>query len=239
MLVVEFDRTKFEGEIIPELERLKEAGIVRLLDLLFVRKPVGGELEVVQRSDLSEDEAIEFGALVGALVGLGTGDEELSYRAAVAGAEELEDGHFFGDDGGLVPRRRDSRGRQRGDRAHRAPVGDPAPGQARRSRWSDARRRVDPSRRTCSPSARSRRSARRRPRASARMPRLLERATERRKTKAATRGESPPDPVARRAPARVAQLPARAPAHPRDVRLRRRSRATRRGRRACCCCSRP
>jgi uncharacterized membrane protein len=97
MLVVEFDRTKFEGEIIPELDRLKEAGIVRLLDLLFVRKPVGGELEVVQRSDLSEDEAIEFGALVGALVGLGMGDEEMSYRAAVAGAEELEDGHFFGE----------------------------------------------------------------------------------------------------------------------------------------------
>ena len=97
MLVVEFDRTKFEGEIMPELQRLKDAGIVRLLDLLFVRKPVGGEVEVVQRSDLSEDEAIEFGALVGALVGLGTGDEEVSYRAAVAGAEELEDGHFFGD----------------------------------------------------------------------------------------------------------------------------------------------
>ena len=97
MLVVEFDRTKFEGEIMPELERLKEAGTVRLLDLLFVRKPVGGELEVVQRSDLSADEAIEFGALVGALVGLGTGDAEVSYRAAVAGAEELEDGHFFGD----------------------------------------------------------------------------------------------------------------------------------------------
>ena len=97
MLVVEFDRTKFEGDIIPELERLREAGIVRLLDLLFVRKPVGGELEVVRRSDLDEDEAIEFGALVGALVGLGTGDEEVSYRTAVAGAEELEDGHFFGE----------------------------------------------------------------------------------------------------------------------------------------------
>ena len=91
MLVVEFDRTKFQGEIIPELERLKEAGIVRLLDLLFVRKPVGGELEVVQRSDLSEDEAIEFGALVGALVGLGTG----SVETVRAGAAELEDGHVF------------------------------------------------------------------------------------------------------------------------------------------------
>jgi len=97
MLVLEFDRTQFSGEVMPELERLKEAGIIRLVDLLFVRKPVDGDLEVVQQSDLSGDEAVEFGALVGALIGLGTGDEELSYRAALAGAEELEDGHFFGD----------------------------------------------------------------------------------------------------------------------------------------------
>jgi len=97
MLVLEFDRTKFDGEIMPELARLKDAGIIRLIDLLFVRKPVGGDLEVVQTSDLSEDEATDFGALVGALIGLGSGDEELSYRTAVAGAEELEDGHFFGD----------------------------------------------------------------------------------------------------------------------------------------------
>jgi len=97
MLVLEFDRTKFDGEIMPELARLKDAGIIRLIDLLFIRKPVGGDLEVVQTSDLSEDEATDFGALVGALIGLGSGDEELSYRTAVAGAEELEDGHFFGD----------------------------------------------------------------------------------------------------------------------------------------------
>jgi uncharacterized membrane protein len=97
MLVLEFDRTQFAGEIMPELERLKEAGIIRVIDLLFVRRPVGGELEVVQSSDLSQDEAVEFGALVGALVGFGTGSEEEAMKAAVAGAEELEDGHFFGD----------------------------------------------------------------------------------------------------------------------------------------------
>jgi uncharacterized membrane protein len=98
MLVLEFDRTEFEGKIMPELERLKEAGIVRLIDLLFVRRPVGGEVEVVQTSDLTQDEAVEFGALVGALVGFGTGSEETAMEAAVAGAEELEDGHFFDDD---------------------------------------------------------------------------------------------------------------------------------------------
>jgi uncharacterized membrane protein len=97
MLVLEFDRTQFSGEVLPELERLKEAGIIRLIDLLFVRKPANGDLEIVQQSDLSGDEAIEFGALVGALIGLGSGDEEMAYRTALAGAEEFEDGHFFGD----------------------------------------------------------------------------------------------------------------------------------------------
>jgi uncharacterized membrane protein len=98
MLVLEFDRTKFDGEVMPELERLKEAGIIRLLDLLFVRKPEGGEVEVVQRSDLSQDEAMDFGALIGALVGIGTGDDEETLSAAAAGAAEMEDGHLFGDD---------------------------------------------------------------------------------------------------------------------------------------------
>ena len=97
MLVLEFDRTKFEGQIMPELERLKEAGIVRLIDLIFVRKPEGGEVEVVHQSDLTKDEAMDFGALAGALIGLGSGDEEEALRAAAAGAEELEDGHVFGD----------------------------------------------------------------------------------------------------------------------------------------------
>jgi uncharacterized membrane protein len=98
MLVLEFDRTEFDGRVMPELARLKEAGIVRLIDLLFVSKNQDGELDVVRQSDLSADEASEFGALVGALVGLGTGDEEVALAAASAGAAEGEDGHFIGDD---------------------------------------------------------------------------------------------------------------------------------------------
>jgi hypothetical protein len=36
--------------------------------------------------------------MVGALVGLGSGDEEQMLAAAVAGADLLEDGHLFGDE---------------------------------------------------------------------------------------------------------------------------------------------
>jgi hypothetical protein len=97
MLVLEFDRTRFQGEILPELKRLTDEGIIRIVDLLFVAKPKGGELEVTQRSDLSQEEAMEFGAIIGALVGLGTGSDEETIRAAEAGAHELEDGHLLGE----------------------------------------------------------------------------------------------------------------------------------------------
>jgi hypothetical protein len=40
---------------------------------------------------------MDFGAMVGALAGLGAGGEEETLSAAIAGAEESEDGHFFGD----------------------------------------------------------------------------------------------------------------------------------------------
>ena len=97
MLVLAFDRTGFKGDILPELKRLNEEGIVRLIDLLVVSKNEDGELDHLQVSDLSADEAEEFGAMVGALIGFGAGGEEEATRAAVAGASELADGHLFDD----------------------------------------------------------------------------------------------------------------------------------------------
>ncbi|HET6195102.1 MAG TPA: DUF6325 family protein, partial [Acetobacteraceae bacterium] len=76
MLVVGFDGDKFSGEILEELRRLREQDIVRLVDLLFVKKEEDGELVVIQASDLSQDEAMEFGATIGALIGIGVDGED-------------------------------------------------------------------------------------------------------------------------------------------------------------------
>jgi uncharacterized membrane protein len=95
MLVVGFEGDKFTGEIAKELARLKEGDIIRVIDLLFVKKDANGELEILQHSDLNLDEAHEFGAVVGALVGFGAGGEEEATTAAIAGANEMDDGHFF------------------------------------------------------------------------------------------------------------------------------------------------
>ena len=97
MLVVGFDTDEFTGKIREELKRLKEQDVVRVIDLLAVRKSQDGELEILQESDLTQDEATEFGALIGALVGFGAGGEEEATIAAAAGAAELEDGHVFDD----------------------------------------------------------------------------------------------------------------------------------------------
>jgi len=95
MLVLEFDRNRFDGEIMPEFDRLKEAGIVRLIDLLFVTKR-DGEVESARASDLSQEEAEDFGAIVGALIGVGAGKD--MEESMAAGAEALEDGHMIGEE---------------------------------------------------------------------------------------------------------------------------------------------
>ena len=98
MLIVGFTGDNFDGSIMEELDRLKEHDIVRLIDLLFVKKNEDGEIEVQQRSDLSGDEAEQFGAIIGALVGFGADGEEGAEYGALQGAAELQDGHVFDDD---------------------------------------------------------------------------------------------------------------------------------------------
>jgi uncharacterized membrane protein len=98
MLIVGFNEPKFQGEALAELQRLKEADIVRLVDLLVVRKDDDGNITSVQTSDLSQEESMKFGALVGALIGAGTGDEEVMEAAAAAGAADGADGHLIDDD---------------------------------------------------------------------------------------------------------------------------------------------
>jgi uncharacterized membrane protein len=97
MLVLEFDSDHLKGEVLPEVRRLKDAGIIRLIDLMVVQKHENGEIEAIHDSDLSQEESMEFGALVGALVGFGAGGDEEAERAAVAGAAEAEGGHVFHD----------------------------------------------------------------------------------------------------------------------------------------------
>jgi uncharacterized membrane protein len=84
-----FTNPDFHGEIIAELERLREADAVRVIDALAVYKTPEGDVEVEHLSNLTQQEAIEFGSKVAALIGLGIDGEEGAEAAAEVGAETV------------------------------------------------------------------------------------------------------------------------------------------------------
>src|SRR5512132_1978339 len=99
LIVLGFNHPDFHGEIIQELERLRESDTVRVIDALAVHKDAEGELEVEHLSNLTQDEAVELGSKVGALIGLGIEGEEGMEAGAEAGAEASADGiHVFDDE---------------------------------------------------------------------------------------------------------------------------------------------
>jgi uncharacterized membrane protein len=87
LIALGFTHPDFHGEIIAELERLRESDTVRVIDSLAVYKDADGDLEVEHLSNLTEDEAIEMGSKVAALIGLGIAGEEGMQVGAEAGAE--------------------------------------------------------------------------------------------------------------------------------------------------------
>ena len=98
MLSLAFPGNRFKGEILPELERLKKAEIVRIIDLLLVRKDELGNVMVTTATDLDWEEAVSFGSYVGALAGYAAAGPAGIEKGAMAGAAELADGHLFDED---------------------------------------------------------------------------------------------------------------------------------------------
>jgi uncharacterized membrane protein len=83
----------FTGAALEELHRLRDADIVRVVDLLVVAKDDEGNVTKVEIADRPELQ--EYGALAGALLGLGAAGEEGMEAGAIAGAEAMADGQMY------------------------------------------------------------------------------------------------------------------------------------------------
>jgi uncharacterized membrane protein len=92
MIVLGFQQPDFHGAIIAELERLSASDTVKVIDALAVHKDDAGEIEVAHVSNLTDEEAVEFGTVVGALIGHGIEGEEGLELGAEAGAQAAADG---------------------------------------------------------------------------------------------------------------------------------------------------
>ncbi|MBC7268202.1 MAG: DUF1269 domain-containing protein [Streptomyces sp.] len=81
-LVVEFPGNRMTGEGLPLLVDLVERGLIRILDLVFVRKDEDGTVTGMEIADLTGDGALDLSVFAGASSGL-LGQDDLE-EAAVA-----------------------------------------------------------------------------------------------------------------------------------------------------------
>lgn len=81
-LVVEFPGNRMTGEAFPLLVDLVERGIVRILDLVFVRKELDGSVVAVQIADFDGDGELDLAVMEGASSGL-VGQDDLDEAGAV------------------------------------------------------------------------------------------------------------------------------------------------------------
>ena len=68
--VIAFPGNNFKGEIIPAIQDLVDRGLVRILDLVVVKKDGEGNVEAVELSALSHEERSPFDGLVHEVDGL-------------------------------------------------------------------------------------------------------------------------------------------------------------------------
>lgn len=99
LIVLGFEHPDFKGEVLDELQRLREKDTIRVIDSLAVVKDVDGEAVALEMSNLTADEGIELGSKVGALIGLGAAGEEGMVEGAEIGAELGAEGiDVFGEE---------------------------------------------------------------------------------------------------------------------------------------------
>ncbi|MGA5822947.1 DUF6325 family protein [Kitasatospora sp. NPDC094028] len=79
-LVVEFPGTRLTGEGMPLLLDLVDRGIIRILDLSFIRKEPDGSFTALEAADLDGDGQLDLTVFDGASSGL-LGDDDISETA--------------------------------------------------------------------------------------------------------------------------------------------------------------
>src|SRR3954451_19822142 len=82
-IVVEFPGSRFNGEIAPALRDLVDRGLVRVLDLLVLKKDADGTIDAFELSDLDDSEIGELRSHEAQLAMLLSEDDVTAVAAAV------------------------------------------------------------------------------------------------------------------------------------------------------------
>ena len=98
VLAVGFTDPQLDGSVLDALSDASASGAIKVVDLLGVYKDANGDLLVAESTDLTEDEAMIYGAWIGALIGLGAAGAEGAEVGAMAGALAAMDEYEYGLD---------------------------------------------------------------------------------------------------------------------------------------------
>ena len=95
-VVIGLRNDQLRGQVARELQRASQQGDIRVLDALAIQKTADGSIYTLEGSDLTPEQRLAYGGLVGALMGYGaTGTGEGAQFGAVAGATAFAE-HTFG-----------------------------------------------------------------------------------------------------------------------------------------------
>ena len=95
LVVIGLDNDRLKGQVARELHRASEKGDIRVLDALAIQKTKDGTITSLGSTDLTPDERVQYGMVVGGLLGIGaTGTEEGLEVGAEMGAEAFANNNF-------------------------------------------------------------------------------------------------------------------------------------------------
>ena len=63
-VIIEFEGNRFRGEITPILQEIVNQGIIRIIDLTFIKKDDSGNVQVFELFELDSEEAAVFGSAI-------------------------------------------------------------------------------------------------------------------------------------------------------------------------------
>jgi uncharacterized membrane protein len=98
LIAVAFDEPDFKGEIDTELKKLRDNNQVRVVDGVVIFKDKDGNVAVRQESDLTAEENRTYGAIIGGLLGIGSGDVETAAKTADYMAQRFDERYQYGLD---------------------------------------------------------------------------------------------------------------------------------------------
>ncbi len=87
IFIVGFTREDFVCKILPSLRVLDEKGFIKIIDVLFAKKDIRGNIFARNEKDLTCEEAVRFGSIAGALIGLNISDK--------SGCKEATSNEYF------------------------------------------------------------------------------------------------------------------------------------------------